>query len=115
MPIGEKDEGHAARAQNPVDLGDESDGLCQVFQDVAGDHEVLTAIRDRRQPIRVEVGQHIGLCEGALSSQLRKQLAALVGPPAVDVADRDARQGELEGVVARPHLDARSEQMPDQQ
>ncbi len=115
MPVGEQDESHPSGAQDTVHLGHESDGLGQMLQDVAGDHEVLAGVRDRTQPFGVEVGEHVGLGERALRGQLREQLAALVGPPTVDVAHRDAGQGELEGVLSRPHLDARSEQMPGQQ
>jgi hypothetical protein len=72
VPVGEQDEGDTAWTQHPVDLTEKPDGLRKVLQHVASDNEILTAVSDGREPIGVEVGNHIGLPELAVRRELRE-------------------------------------------
>ena len=115
VPVGEQDERDTLGPQHAVDLGEESQGLRQVLQHVAGDDEILTGVGDGGEPIRIEVGDHVRFREFSFGCQLREEVAALSRLPAVDVQDPDTGKRELERVVAGAHFDARTHQMPGQQ
>jgi hypothetical protein len=83
VTVWEENESNAPGTENSVHLTQESDGLCEVLQHVAGDDEVLTVVRYRSEPISVEIGDDIGFDEFSARRELREEPLTLVGVPAI--------------------------------
>jgi hypothetical protein len=112
VSIREEYESDTSGTQDPVNLGEEPNGLCQVLQEMTSDDEVLTTVIDSAQAIGVEVCNHIRLSECVVN--LRKQPLAFQCVPTIHICDLNAGQWQLERVVARTQLDTGSDEIPSQ-
>ncbi len=86
-PIRQHENHHSVGSQHPLDLVEEADRVGEVLEHVTANDEVLSPVLDHAEPVDVEVGDDVGREERHLGTELRIELVAVFGSPAIDVAD----------------------------
>lgn len=87
VPIGNEQDEQAAGSQHTIDIDEHGQRIGEMFDDVAGDNEVLALVGEPAKAVDIEIRDDVGFGEPGGLAELWEQRTVLLRLPAVDVSD----------------------------